>query len=205
MFSIYQFIIVLFLFLDFNTGTDILPSNTNDTVLYFDIVLNDKVIGNLKATKSSEGNKTFYQSETAIKTRVIKEIEVNYKYDVTFENKVMKMADVVIDVNNKPHANTVTNLKGSQYQIIKNDKKEEVVDPPIDYTTILLYFKEPVNIDRCYSEQNGSFNTIVALGEHSYKKINTKGKENIYYYKNGILEKASIDGGLVKFEIIARK
>ncbi|WP_052958615.1 DUF6134 family protein [Maribacter thermophilus] len=204
MFPIYQFIIVLFLLIDFNIGTDIPLYTLNDTTLYFDIVLKDKVIGNLKATKNSKDNKIFYQSETAIKTRVIKNIEVNYKYDVTFENKVMKKADVVIDVNNKPHANTVTNWNSSQYQVIKNGKEEEVLETSIDYTTILLYFKEPVNIDLCYSEQDGSFNTIVALGEHSYKKINAKGKENIYYYKNGVLEKASIDGGLVKFEIIAR-
>jgi hypothetical protein len=42
------------------------------------------------------------------------------------------------------------------------------------------------------------------LGDHTYKKINSKVKEDVYYYKDGTLEKAIIHGGLVDFELIAK-
>ncbi len=180
--------------------------NSTEESLYFDIVLhNKKVIGSLKATKSVKNAETYYHSFTEIKTHILKDVQVNYKYDVTFGNDLLKQADVAITVNNKPHANTNTIWQNSYYRVTKNKGKEKNVNESIFYATIQLYFKEPINISRCYSEQDGSFNTIIPLGNHAYKKVNSKGKENSYYYKNGLLKKASIDGGLVKFEMIARE
>ena len=203
--SFYQYIIVcslLFFNSDYNQFNTI---NASKNTLTFDIINKNEVIGNLKATKTSTDTKTHYQSVTTISTKILKEIKVNYKYDVTYERNKLKKANVYIDVNNKPYADILTNWEVKHYQITKNDKKEKVVEDEINYATILLYFNEPFDIERCYSEQDGSFNTIVPLGNHTYKKINAKNHENIYYYKNGFLQKAEINGGLVKFEIIAQK
>lgn len=178
--------------------------NADDTSLYFDIVHKNNVVGSLKATKTIDGPMVYYQSLTSIETRIIKEIEVDYMYDVTFENEILEMATVNISLNDRTHAKTRTERKEAHYQIVKNGETETALKDTIGYATILLYFEEPVNISRCYSEQAGKFNTIVSLGDHSYKKINSTGKENRYYYKEGVLEKAVIDGGLVQFEIIAR-
>ncbi|WP_299317177.1 DUF6134 family protein [uncultured Maribacter sp.] len=173
--------------------------------LLFDIVHKDNVIGSLKASKTIKDSKIHYQSVTTINTRVIKEIDVNYLYNVIYENNKLKRANVLIDVNDKPYADILTKWEIDYYQISKNNKNELVVEEDIKYATILLYFVEPVNIERCYSEQDGSFNTIIPLGNHSYKKINAKKNENIYHYKDGFLEKAEINGGLIKFDIVAQK
>ncbi|WP_458626059.1 DUF6134 family protein [Winogradskyella sp. PC D3.3] len=180
--------------------------SSSEDQLYFDIVLhNNKVIGSLKATKSKQKERTHYYSFTKIKTRLIKEIQVDYEYDVMFENAQLKEADVAITVNEKPHAKTNTTRENDYYRVEINEEDEKTVNEAISYATIQLYFKEPINIRRCYSEQDGSFNTIMPLGNHRYKKVNSKGKENIYHYKNGILKSATIDGGLVKFKMIARE
>ena len=180
--------------------------NSSEESLYFDIVLhNKKVIGSLKATKSVINAETYYHSFTDIKTRILKEVHVNYKYDVTFENTLLKEADVMITVNKKPHAYTNTKWQNSHYRVAKNKGEEKNVDESIFYTTIQLYFKEPIHISHCYSEQDGSFNTIIPLGNHTFKKVNSKEKENIYYYRKGLLKKATIDGGVIKFDIIARE
>lgn len=183
-----------------------MPSNIDvkEHVLTFNIVHKDKVIGNLTATKTISDATIRYKSITAIKTRIIKEIEVDYKYDVLYENERLKKSSVVIDVNDKPYADIITHKEQNTYQIIKNSKKEKTVEGDIDYATILLYFKEPIGVDRCFSEQDGSFNSIVSLGNHVYKKINAKNHENVYYYTDGFLQKAEINGGLIKFELIAQ-
>ena len=180
-------------------------SDAPNTSLSFAIILHDKVVGSLESTQITKDGITYYQSSTNIKTRLIKDVLVNYKYAVEFDNDLLKKANVAITVNKKPHAKTNTKWIDNHYLVIKNEKKETTLNNKISYTTILLYFKEPVNINSCYSEQDGSFNTIVSLGNHSYKKINSKGKENTYYYKNGILKKATINGGLISFEMIARE
>lgn len=180
-------------------------SNTSSSSLNFDIILHKKVVGSLESTQIKKDGITYYQSYTNIKTRLVKDILVNYKYDVVFDNKIMKKAEVHITVNKKPHAKTHTEWIDTYYQIVKNDDNEKTLKDFITFTTIQLYFEEPVNIDSCYSEQDGSFNMIVPLGNHTYKKVNSKRKENMYYYKNGILKQATIDGGLINFEMIARE
>ena len=184
------------------TATNPIAPNTSK---YFDIVLKDKIVGTLKVSQNTKDSTIYYHSSTVIKTRLIKDIEVDYKYDVTFNDMVLKKANVQITVNDKPHSKTTTLWKNGYYQITKNSNEENTLTEPIDYTTILLYFQEPVDIDRCYSEQDGSVNHIVALGNHTYKKINSQGKENTYYFNNGILKKAVIDGGIVSFDMIARE
>ncbi|CAM4302106.1 DUF6134 family protein [Zobellia nedashkovskayae] len=173
------------------------------TTLHYDIVMKDKIIGSLDTHQKTKGNVTTYQSFTSIKTRLLTTIEVDYKYDVTFSKAMLKKAKVSIVVNSREHAETSTLWKNTQYQIIKN-KKESTLQDSIQYTTVLMYFKEPKNIKKCYSEQDGTMNTIVSLGNHKYKKINANGKENMYFYENGILHEADIDGGLVSFAIRIR-
>ncbi|WP_143017620.1 DUF6134 family protein [Kriegella aquimaris] len=176
----------------------------DNTALYFDIVMNEKTIGNLKATETNKNSRQYFHSSTTVKTKIIRNITVNYNYEVSFANDLLKKSDVKITINDRPHAETSTEWRNNEYQMVKNGKEKEVFKRSIDYTTILLYFEEPVNISSCFSEQEGTFNTIIPLGNHSYKKINSKGKENIYYYKDGALEKATIDGGLANFQLIAK-
>ncbi|MGS0527081.1 DUF6134 family protein [Zobellia nedashkovskayae] len=173
------------------------------TTLHYDIIMKDKIIGSLDTHQKTKGNVTTYQSFTSIKTKLLTTIEVDYKYDVTFSKVMLKKAKVSIVVNSRENAETSTLWKNTQYQIIKN-KKESTLQDSIQYTTVLMYFKEPKNIKKCYSEQDGTMNTIVSLGNHKYKKINANGKENMYFYKNGILHEADIDGGLVSFAIRIR-
>lgn len=195
----FKHLIWLLLFMGFSSD-----SVSNSTELYYDIVMKDKVIGSLDTHQKTKGTITTYQSFTSIKTKLLRTIEVDYKYDVTFSKSMLKKAKVSIVVNSREHAETSTLWKNAQYEIIK-DKKESTLQDSIQYTTVLMYFKEPKNIKECYSEQDGTMNTIVSLGNHKYKKINANGKENVYFYKNGILHEADIDGGLVNFKIRIRE
>ena len=179
-------------------------SHTSEEKIIFDVIRNEKVIGNLKATKSIKDSKTYYKSSTSINAKIIKEIRVNYKYDVIFDSESLKQSNVNITVNEKSHAKTITEWDNTNYQVIKNGKNEATITNAISYATVQLYFEEPKNITTCYSEQNGNFNTIIAMGDHVYKKVNASNNENLYYYKNGLLTKATIDAGLIQFEIIRK-
>jgi hypothetical protein len=185
----------------FNQAT--IESTTNKT-LWYDIIYKEKNIGNLKAIHTYNDSKNTYHTSSTIEIKMIKQFNVNYTYEVSMENHHLKKADVDILVNGKQHAKTITHWHENKYLITKNDKTQDPIKTTIKYSTIQLYFIEPSNIHSCYSEEDGSFNTIESLGNHSYKKINSKGKENIYYYKNGTLEKATIDGGIIEFEMKLR-
>ncbi|EDM45167.1 hypothetical protein SCB49_03564 [unidentified eubacterium SCB49] len=194
----YPIVIIAFFLASFNV---LKPS---EKIIYFDVVHKNNIVGRLKATKIEEGTTIHYQSSTSISTRIIREINVNYDYDVVFNAGLLQKSDVKITVNDKIHAETSTVLLDNTYHI-KKDAKDIPIAEAIQYSTIQLYFEEPKHISKCYSEQDGSFNSIVNLGNQSYKKTNAKGRENIYTYKEGELMSATIDGGFVSFQIIARE
>ena len=190
-------IAAIILFISFNSSAQ----NTQESII-FNIIHKNKVIGSLKAEKIVKDSCTNYKSITHINTRIIKKIQVIHEYEVTFKNQQLTKAKVNISVNNKQQAKTVTAWKQNTYQVFKNEKYQKSISQSITYATIQLYFEEPKNVSNCYSEQNGDNNSIIDMGNHVYKKINTKNNENQYYYENGQLTKATIDGGLINFEIV---
>lgn len=193
------------LFLFYLVCGNLFNASSVNTTLVYDIVINDKVVGSLEATRKQKDRLIWYRSATVINTKIIRNIEVQYNYDVHFEDERLQSSQVAIYINTKSHANTKTRYIDDAYEITKNGKLEATITDAITYPSVLLYFKEPINITKCFSEQNGNFNTIESLENHSYKKTNAKGNENIYYYKNGVLDSAEIDGGLINFRIIATK
>lgn len=190
-------IAAIVLFISFNSSAQ----NTQESII-FNIIHKNKVIGSLKAEKIIKDSSTNYKSITHINTRIIKKIQVIHEYEVTFKNQQLTKAKVNISVNNKQQAKTVTAWEQNTYQVFKNEKYQKSISQSITYATIQLYFEEPKNVSNCYSEQNGDNNSIIDMGNHVYKKINTKNNENQYYYENGQLTKATIDGGLINFEIV---
>jgi len=190
-------IAAIILFISFNSSAQ----NTQESII-FNIIHKNKVIGSLKAEKIVKDSCTNYKSITHINTRIIKKIQVIHEYEVTFKNQQLTKAKVNISVNNKQQAKTVTAWEQNTYQVFKNEKYQKSISQSITYATIQLYFEEPKNVSNCYSEQNGDNNSIIDMGNHVYKKINTKNNENQYYYEKGQLTKATIDGGLINFEIV---
>ncbi|WP_375559027.1 DUF6134 family protein [Bernardetia sp. OM2101] len=180
-------------------------SNPPEKKLSFDIIWREKPVGTLYATQKNIDSKTFYQSSTNIQLKFIKTFDINYEYDVVFDNQILQTADVDINYNGNNHAQANTKRKNNEYQVTKDGELENTFKETVQYSTICMYFEEPVNIKRCYSEQEGDFNTITHLGNHKYKKVNSRGKESFFFYKNGSLEKAVIDGGIVSFEMILKE
>jgi hypothetical protein len=180
-------------------------SSPPEKKLSFDMIWRGKSVGTLYATQKTTDSKIYYHSSTNIQIKFIKTFDINYEYDVLFDNSILQSANVDINYNGNQHAQTQTKRKNNEYQVIKDEKLETTFTETVRYSTISMYFEEPVNIGRCYSEQEGDFNTIVHLGNHKYKKTNTSGRESFFFYKNGRLEKAIIDGGIVSFEMILKE
>jgi len=180
-------------------------SEPSEKKLSYDMIWRGKSVGTLYATQKKVDSKTYYQSSTNIQIKFIKTFDINYEYDVRFDNNILQTANVDINYNGNQHAQTNTKLKNNEYEVIKDGELETTFKEKIQYSTISMYFEEPVTITRCYSEQEGDFNIITSLGNHKYKKVNSRGKESFFFYKNGSLEKAVIDGGIVSFEMILKE
>ena len=180
------------------------PEPTVET-LYFDVLKNEKIIGELKAVKRTTNAEEWYESFTTINTHLVKEIEIFYHFEVNMINNQLNTSKAVIKVNEKIHNYTLIKKMENKYFVKRNKKRERWVRDKVDYPGILFLFEEPIGIQRSFSEERGVFHKLFDMGNHSYKKINPKGKENFYHYRDGALQSAQIDVGITQFELILRQ
>mgnify|MGYP005666318829 CR=1 FL=1 len=180
------------------------PKDQSSEVLYFDVVRLDQTIGELRVEKTYRDNLFTYRSYTQVNAHVIKDITVLYEVVVTMKQDFLLSADASVKVNGKIRDHTKTRWSGGKYHIQSKNEQDKLVSDPIVYPAILLLVKEPINIESSFSEENGDFHVVSSIGDHSYKKYNEKGRENLYHYQDGQLQRAEIDAGLVQFEIQLR-
>ena len=179
-----------------------ISAHTRETQhLSFSIIQNDEIIGETKASKIIDGNQTIYSSSTISTTRVVIKITIKSQSEVQLENGFVRYAEANVTVRNRPYAHSYTQYCSGQCEIVKDGHNVIYIDEAISYASTMLLFEEPVGVKYSYSELDGSFHEIKKIGDHSYEKIDPKGKVNRYNYEGGILKNADIDAGLIAFSI----
>ncbi|MDT0295437.1 DUF6134 family protein [Mesonia ostreae] len=170
--------------------------------LTYQLFYHKKEIGTLKVTKIVEGNRSIYQNQTHINTRILfSKIVVDYSYLVVFNKKKLSNAKVLIEVKGDKRSDTQTILKDGIYQYYEDQKLINELKSDITYSAVMLMLEEPVGIHSVYSEENGTFHSLKKIGEHVYEKTNDKNNVNEYAYKNGVLESGTINAGIISFSM----
>ncbi|WP_417888013.1 DUF6134 family protein [Zunongwangia sp.] len=169
--------------------------------LVFDVIHRDKKIGEFVASRVKNNKIITYTSKTAIEARLLAKINVNYNFEVLYEDDLMQKAYTEVIVNGKRRTDSKTIKRKNSYLFFDCGDHESTINYPISFSSILLIFEEPISVSKIYSEENGNFQKITRVKSHCYTKENKKGRVNTYFYRNGLLQKAFIDSGLIDFEL----
>ena len=159
------------------------------TVSLFDVTMNDKKIGVLKATKNINGKMVTKNISSSSKTNVLAlSVHVESEVYVTSENDILKTSFAYRQVNRGSEniETTVKFLAPSKYEIVKNGVNT-VINSNINYSIVDLYFKEPKGLYIVFSNTHGAFLNIKSLGNGDYELQLPDGKTNIFRYLNGKL------------------
>lgn len=160
----------------------------------------DKIVGQFSAYKNTIGNITLYESKSTVKSSTIR-VEVTYEIRVVFKKGILQESDLKMMINGKLKTHSQTKKENDHYTFSKNGKDIGNISGPITHSTIMLYFAEPVNIIKTYSEERGNFCKILPRGPGTYQKINAKGKVNTYSYEDNIVRHIFIKNTLIDFEM----
>lgn len=189
------FLYTLFLLASFT------PPESSVHRLHYRIINDGKVIGEIHASRSVHGDQVIYDVETKMDVKVLISQRIAYTSRAVYENGILQSSSSKSYLNDKLHQFCITTLKGNRYAI-KIDKYERSLARYVNYSGVLLYFKEPLNVSLVYSEMSGQDNKIRKATYGQYILTNTKSKkENRYWYKGGILERAMINHTLIDLEI----
>jgi len=169
--------------------------------LTYSILRDGKVVGQIKASRTIQGSKTYYEVETHMEIKVIVTQNIDYSSKAFFQDGVLQSSVSKSYLNQRLHNTCTTVLRGSKYEI-KNDNAVSYIKKPVYYSGAMLYFKEPGNTSLVYSEMSGQENHMQKKAVGQYILTNSKSmKQNKYYYKNSFLDRAYIDHSMVDLEI----
>ncbi len=171
----------------------------------YDVIRKEKSLGTLKATLIKEGNRRTYLTNTEIEYSLMMTFDIKYDYKIVFENGILKESFVKVWVRGNEKDDTYTVLKDGKYHYYKDDELELTINESITYTIEQLFYEEPQYRTRIYSETNGDFHEMKKVGASKYIKVNPNGRENVYFYKGGYMERCDVDAGMIEFSIIRKK
>lgn len=162
----------------------------------FDIYWGKKNIGEVRATLSKEGEKYAY--------RVISDVNFSVlwkEYNRSTTNHTVRSAERLLStyagvyMNEELEDSTTLKYVGAdRYQCYRHPREQcSIGDPPAHFTTIMLYFHEPVEVHQIYSELYLENCELVEIKPHQYKLTLPNGEHNYYTYLNGELQEVQVD------------
>ena len=159
----------------------------------FAVLRGDSQIGEIQASISQKDNFIHYDVVSDVSFRIIWKYNRISGLHVTYINNMLESSLSTAAINDKLKELSRVTKSGSQYDcfIYPNDSFQ--LKPDINFSTVRLYFEEPVGISKIYSESFLDFGTLESLGDHVYKLTLPDESINYYTYKNGELTEVSVN------------
>ncbi|MEZ2441181.1 DUF6134 family protein [Chitinophaga sp. RCC_12] len=181
------------LFITFTVAVLFLQVNAQTNT--FEVRIANHAVGTIEANRKLAGS----AKSIIIKTRIqIMLSKINSDIANEYNNNVLTNAKVSrVSGKSGEDKQTIIRRNGKEYTIIVNGEKS-VIDTEIEECVADLYFIEPRQLNRVFSETLGRFLPVKPLGGGVYELILPEGKKNIFKYENGILKQVEVNHALGK-------
>jgi len=180
-------------------------SFTQRSVLTYNVVQNNDVIGWLKLDKRDSANSSFIKFSSEIKKRVVFLFTIIEKQEAFFQNGIMTYSYVYRKINDNIKVNKFTTYVSGHYLVKKDKSSTPLMLNNIAYNQLSLYFYEPATIQQVYSDNYEQYLKIEKSGNQYYTLKLPGGNKNTYYYSNGICTKVKVEQSLFTVEFILVK
>lgn len=167
----------------------------------YEIRFSNHVIGNVTAHCKVNGT----SRNISIRSKVDMKLLAKFNLDIScdFENNVLIRSKVTRSSGKEADNKTIlTQREAKNYTIIQNGTKSVLNTTEIVHSVGEMYFTEPLEINKIFSETLGIFLTLKSLGNGVYELFLPEGKKNVYKYQKGTLVEVEVSQALGKAYII---
>lgn len=161
----------------------------------FEVRIANHAVGTIEANRKLAGA----AKSIVIKTRIqVMLSKVNSDIVSEYNNNILTNAKVSrVSGKTGEDKQTIVKRNGKEYTIIVNGAKS-VIDTEIEECVADLYFGEPRQVNRVFSETLGRFLPLKSLGGGVYELILPEGRKNVFRYENGTLMSVEVNHTLGK-------
>ena len=158
----------------------------------YHVLLGSKKVGSVQATRTTVGDTTSYLTDFKIRIRLIKLYDIRSVTSAVYEDSVMQSSSMLVyDGGELDEAKNIVKENFS-YRCIDCDDTPIVSDQLIYTNVSKVYFVEPIVRQDVYTERYLGFGKMTSLGDHKYKYEMPNGDENLYNYKDGMVESIEV-------------
>ena len=173
-----------------------------DQQLQYNIIRNGKVIGWTKLTKTTTDQKSKISLQSEVKARFIFLFVVSALEEAAFENGTLVYSSQFRKTNNDVKENKTMRLTTHGYQLYNGKDTEQLQFPMLRHHMLNLYFEEPSQYLKVYSDSFQRVLDIERLAGGGYKINLPDGNSSSYYYENGICTRVAIEHRMYSAEMI---
>lgn len=151
----------------------------------FEVRIANHAVGTIEANRKTNGPAKSIIIKTRIQMMLAKinsDIINEYSNNVLSNSKSSRISG-----KNGEDKNTTTVRNGKEYTITVNGEKSVINNAEIEECVADLYFAEPKQVTRVFSETLGRFLPLKSIGGGMYELLLPEGKKNVFKYENGTL------------------
>lgn len=161
-------------------------------VRHFKVMRKGSEIGWASVEKQTDSNTTTLTMGTEVKMTILFSYESSAKEISQFQDGKLQHSYYYRKTNGNVKADRHTRLVNNNYEVGESSKVRLNI-APITYNTLCMYFQEPVNISKVYSDNHQCYLEIVKESDGGYSITSSDGTTNTFYYQSGICYKVKID------------
>ena len=111
--------------------------------------------------------------------------KISLHYDILYKHNQL-ISSYSKNIRNDEIHETSIQLQNGNY-ILKKDNESFCMKPPVECSTVKLFFHEPCNSEKVFSERLGDYRPLKKTGNGVYEMELKEGLTYIYHYKSGKL------------------
>lgn len=168
----------------------LLSGNPEPTVKQqFKVVHDNRTIGLLSTSLIRSGTRTTYLLHSTATLNLIFKLTVTERISDAFEQGILVKSVQQRTVNGRVKSHHTLDRVEGHYRLVNTEQQETTCPESITASVVELYYREPVQGERIYSEGFQQLIPIRQLEQGVYCLELPNGNVSTYYYENGVLQK----------------
>lgn len=181
-------------------------ASANETTRYYDITVAGFTIGEVKATRFIDGDRTEYEVNSLVSLWFFGTLKIEFTINSIYENGQF-ISSRTVSKSNRGEFISVLNWDGEKYIVDANSYKfsnQDTLLNPIYFSTVLMFFEEPKGSEEFLSENYG-LTSPMNRTDNEVIEVQIDGNRNKYFFENGELVKANMQSPIKNYVLKKRK
>lgn len=175
------------------------------TTHQYDLSIAGIIVGSLTASKQIEGHQERYTADSEAAISFFGKHTLKTHLVAVYEHGILLNSHNTMWKNGEIDEELTVKRIGDNYEV-NYSGEVSMIQQPIPYSSICLYFQQPKNIKEVFYEPDAIFRKITNTKTNAYRLVENDKYTNSYIYDDqGVLQSVIFESGLFDVSILLKK